>query len=353
MAANKIALATMVRMLRLFCAHIFVALLFLGGYAGASAATMRFDHIAIIMLENHSDLSIVGNPNAPRITQLALSNGYAAAFYGVTHPSLPNYIALTSGNNWYSNSDLSTQRFSNRNLVDQLEGSGISWKAYMQSLPSAGYTGDFYPADEQHALYVIRHDPFMLYSDVLSSPQRRARVVPFSEFPTDARSGNLPHFIWISPDVCHDMHGMSGPPCPYSDDPQLRRTGDQFVSDAVTMLLRSPTWTGRSVIFIMLDETDYNGDKRYGGWLNARGCCDTPVVPKGFPSYPQGGAYGGGLIPFIVISGVGKKHFVSNIAYNHYSVLRTIESAWRLGFLGMAADSNNVRSLDEFFVTRP
>jgi len=320
--------------------------------APAGAAVPAFDHIAIIMLENHSDLSIVGNPNAPLITRLALDNGYASAYYGVTHPSLPNYIALTSGNNWYSNSDSQTQRFTNRNLVDQLEEAGVSWTAYMQGLPSVGYAGDFYPNNEERALYVIRHDPFMLYTDVASNPRRRAHIVPYSRFASDTRTGHLAKFIWISPDVCHDMHGTSGPPCPYSGDPLLRRTGDRFVADAVRSLLRSPGWTARSAIFIMLDETDYTGNKRYGGWLNARGCCDTPIVQKGFDSYPQGGAYGGGLIPFIVISGIGKKHFVSNVAYNHYSVLRTIESSWHLGYLGMAADSNNVHSLGEFFAPR-
>lgn len=333
-----------------FCALIIAVLAF--SSRPAAAAIPAFDHIAIIMLENHSDLSIVGNPNAPQITKLALDNGYASAYYGVTHPSLPNYIALTSGNNWYSYSDSQTQRFSNRNLIDQLAKAGISWTAYMQGLPSVGYTGNFYPANEERALYVIRHDPFMLYSDVTRNPRRRAHVVPYSQFGSDTKKGHLAKFIWISPDVCHDMHGTSGPPCPYADDPLLRRTGDRFVADAVRSLLRSPAWTARSAIFIMLDETDYSGDKRYGGFLNARGCCDTPVVQKGFKSYPQGGAYGGGLIPFIVISGIGKKHFVSNVEHNHYSVLRTIEESWHLGYLGMAADSNNVRSLDEFFTPR-
>lgn len=124
------------RFARVSSALLLGAFLLLQGGTRAVAAMPRFDHIAIIMLENHSDLSIVGNRNAPQITQLALRNGYASAFYGVTHPSLPNYVALTSGNNWYSNSDLSTHRFSNRNLIDQLEESRISWKAYMQSLPS-------------------------------------------------------------------------------------------------------------------------------------------------------------------------------------------------------------------------
>jgi len=330
-------------------ASAILALLLIAAPANA-AVLPRFDHVVIIMLENHSDLSIVGNRNAPRITRLAFENAYGSAYYGVTHPSLPNYVAITSGNNWYSNSDNPTQRFDHRNIVDQLEQHGISWKAYMQSMPSAGFAGNFYPtADPDSALYVVRHDPFMLFADVASSPARRNRVVPLGQLARDLRAGDLPQYVWISPDICHDMHGMSGPQCPYSDDAALRRAGDEFVGRWVARIVSSRAWTKKSVIFITTDETTYNGNKMTGGWLDANACCDAPVVPKGFKDFPQGGQYGGGLVPMIVISGIGKKRFVSNVVHNHYSVLRTIEESWGLGYLGMAADANQVRSMWEFF----
>jgi len=336
--------------MRIFFAATSAALAIAAAAPAHALTVPRFDHVVIIMLENHSDLSIVGNPNAPKITRLAFDNAYGSAYYGVTHPSLPNYVAMTSGNNWYSNSDDPTQRFDHRNIVDQLEERGMSWKAYMQALPSAGFSGNFYPtADPDAALYVIRHDPFMLYADVAGNPARRRRVVPLERLADDLRTGKLPRFAWISPDICHDMHGMSGPQCPYGNDPALRRAGDEFVAQWVTRIVQSRAWTNRSVIFITTDETTYNGNKLTGGWLNANACCDAPVVAKGFPEFPKGGAYGGGLVPMIVISGIGKKHFVSNVVHSHYSVLRTIEESWGLGYLGMAADANQVRSMWEFF----
>lgn len=313
----------------------------------------KFDHVVIIMLENHGNTSIIGNSNAPQITKLAKTYGYGAEYYGVTHPSLPNYIALTSGNNWYSNSDNPTQRFDHVNIVDQFEAHHISWKAYMQSIPRVGFTGDFAPANPSSALYLIRHDPFMLYRDVRDSAARRSHVLPLSQLGRDLNDGHLPQYAWISPNVCNDMHGMSGSACPYSNDAKLKQMGDRFVADWVHRIMSSKAWTKRSVIFITTDETDYDGaNKATGGWLNAYGCCDSPVVPKDAPFFPSGGMYGGGIIPLIVISGSGKTHFVSHREYNHYSMLRTIEASWRLPFLGMADDNLNVHAMSDFFTNR-
>lgn len=331
----------------------FTAILIAAGAQPAAAKLPGFDHIIIIMLENHGDGSVIGNPSAPGLTELAHRNAYASRYYGVTHPSLPNYLAITSGNTWYSNSDDPTQRFNHTNIVDQFEAHGISWRAYMQGIPSAGFTGDYYPASEKNALYVIRHDPFMLYDDVRDSAARRANVVPIERLTTDLQANRLPRFVWISPDVCHDMHGMSGEACPYSDDAALKRTSDKYVVDLVQQLRSSKSWTQRSLILIMTDETDYDGAmKSTGGWASAQGCCDAPSVPKNAAFFPQGGIYGGGLSPLIVISPIAKKRFVSDVPANHYSVLRTIELAWNLPLLGMAGDSPQVPDLAEFFMTR-
>jgi phospholipase C len=332
------------------CLLALAVVLIFAGAQRAHAAVPHFDHIVIIMLENHGDASVIGNPNAPRLTALARDNGYASHYYGVTHPSLPNYVAITSGDTWYSNSDDPTQRFNHINIVDTLEARHISWTAYMQAIPSVGFSGDFYPADEENALYVIRHDPFMLYDDVRDNAQRRAHVVSMDRLTQDLRAGKLAQFVWVSPDVCHDMHGMSGKACPYSDDAALKRTSDAYVVSLVQEIRSSKAWTKRSVIFIMTDETDYDGSMTStGGWASATGCCDSPVVPKNAAFFPQGGMYGGGPSPLIVISPIAKAHFTSDTPYNHYSVLRTIELSWNLAQLGMTADAPQVPDLSEFF----
>jgi hypothetical protein len=93
---------------------------------------------------------------------------------------------------------------------------------------------------------------------------------------------------------------------------------------------------------IVTDENDYTGNTETGGWENADGCCDSPYVAAGdarvSKSWP-GGTYGGGLIPAIVVSPSGPHHYVDHTAYNHYSLLTTIEDNWHLGHLGHAGDT--------------
>ena len=131
-----------------------------------SSANNRLEHIFVIMLENHSQSSVIDNANAPYITSLAHTYAMASHYYGVTHPSLPNYVAAISGSNWFTNDDQPSNRFDHRNLVDQLEAHHISWGAYMDTLPSVGFTGNQYPANA--ALYVNKHNPFVLFNDILS-----------------------------------------------------------------------------------------------------------------------------------------------------------------------------------------
>ena len=116
----------------------------LGGAAAASSphsANAHLKHVFVIVLENHSQTSVVGDPNAPFITSLAHNYGMADNYYGVTHPSEPNYVAMITGSNQGINDDQPTHHFAVTNLVDQLEASGHSWDAYMESLPSVGFTG--------------------------------------------------------------------------------------------------------------------------------------------------------------------------------------------------------------------
>jgi hypothetical protein len=339
----------------------------------------KLDHVFVIMLENHSQSSVIDNPNAPYITHLAHKYGMAANYYGVTHPSLPNYVAAISGSNWFVQDDQPTNRFDHENLVDQLEAKGLSWAAYMETMPSAGYLGDQYPADA--ALYVNKHNPFVLFDDIRNDPSRLAHIKPYTDLAHDL-AGKAPNFVWISPNQCHDMHGgvytqvapdgSDGTPCPYGsakDDPNdaaLKQKADEFVRGAVETIMSSKAWTGHSVIFVVTDENDFTGDPTTDGWESAAGCCDSPMLQDGYQFHDSHGSpdgntwhctsgaiactYGGGLIPAIVIARHGARHHTSDQPYNHYSLLRTLEENWKLGYLGNAADGVQVQSMDEFFV---
>jgi hypothetical protein len=331
---------------------------------GRGGDQARLDRAFIIVLENHSAHSVIGDPNTPYITSLAQQYGEAANYFGVTHPSEPNYIAMIGGSNWFTNNDNPANRFDHTNLVDELEASHISWGAYMEAMPASDPLTDFWPSSAD-PLYASKHNPFALFTDIRDNPARVAHIKPYTALAGDLNSPRAPRFVFITPDQCNDMHGgvndtISGhpeTPCPFNstnddaNDIRLKHNADAFVKGAVTTIMSSRAWTRHSAIFIVADEGDFTGNAVNGGWDSPAGCCDSPVLPKGDPdisaSWP-GGLYGGALVPAVVVDPSGPRHFVSNTAYNHYSMLRTIEDAWGLPELVFTSDHAQVSTMNEF-----
>jgi len=326
--------------------------------------------IFVIMLENHSQSTVIGDPNTPYITSLASRYGQATNYYGVTHPSQPNYVAAITGQlDINQMNDSAANHFAWPNLVDQLEANGRTWGAYMEAMPSAGYTGATAPGTT--ALYTSKHNPFVHMDDIASSPARLANIKPYTALATDLNSRNAPDFVWISPDQCNDMHGgvyvtVAGQPetpCPYNStvddtyDVQLKHNADAFVHTAVDTIRHSRAWTGNSAIFVLADEADFDGTATTTDlWADVSGCCDSPGygsapgLPNGYilvdnGSHPWSGQFGGGKVPAIVITRNGDEPITDATPYNHYSLLRTIEQVWHLGYLGYAADGANVKSM--------
>ncbi|MEO7287797.1 MAG: alkaline phosphatase family protein, partial [Jatrophihabitantaceae bacterium] len=310
-------------------------------------------------LENHSQSSVIGDANAPYLTGLANSYAMADNYYGVTHPSMPNYVASIAGDNFgiQDDNDQNVVNLDRRNLVDQLESKHVRWGAYMQDLP-ANKLDRFGPVvnGATVSLYAKKHNPFVLFDDVKNNPARMANVKDYSQLGTDLNAKDAPQFVWITPNQCNDMHGgvyVAVPghpetPCAYgstkddANDAALKQKADTFVHTAVDTITHSRSWTKHSAIVIVTDENDFTGNSETGGWESATGCCDSPFVSAGdtrvSATWP-GGTYGGGLIPAIVVSPDGPKHFVDHTAYNHYSLLSTIEDNWNLGYLGHAGDT--------------
>jgi phosphatidylinositol-3-phosphatase len=283
------------------------------------ASRITVPHIFIVMMENKATSQIVGNTaDAPYINSLVRRYGFAANYYGVTHPSLPNYVSTIAGGFLGSQSDSPSQRFSGPTLVNQLEAHHLTWKAYAENLPYPGYGGSSFDG-----LYVLRHDPFLLMRDVLAHPKWRQNVVPASRLTSDLASGGVPNLAYIIPNLCHDMHGVVslGSPCWHD----LVQTGDTYLSALVPRILRSPTWTADSALFIVWDEG-----------TSSNGCCDGPV------------GNGGGQAPAIVIARQGVRGYKSNATYNHYSLLKTVEAVWSLGCLRHTCDKKNVNAMTEF-----
>ena len=293
-----------------------------------------FDHVFIIMMENTGYDTLIGNPNAPFINFAAATTGLASNYYGVAHPSQPNYVAATSGalNGVVDDNDITIDV---PNIVDQLERRRKTWKAYMQS-----YSLCSTPLDHScgNQLYERKHNPFVSFADVQNSSARMANIVDFSQLSTDLASGNVPNYVWISPDQCNDMHGRFESPvvdnCSFTTVQALIATGDAFLSNTVSSIMSSPAWTGNSAIFIAWDESDFTGSG-FQGFGDDTGCCD--AIPT----------KGGGHVVTLVISHSDHSARTSSVSYNHYSLLRTIQDGWQLGCLGFTCDKANVPAMSD------
>ncbi len=293
----------------------------------------NYQHVFVIMMENTGFNSLIGNSNAPWINMAAQTYGLATNYFGVTHPSQPNYIAATSGStNGVANDNDTT--IDVPNIVDQLEAHGKTWKAYMQSLSLCTTKLDHACGNQ---LYERKHNPFVSYADVQSNPARLANIVDFSQFSSDLANKNVPDYIWISPDQCHDMHGRAATPsdpCDFSQVQSLIATGDAFLHSTVSAIMNSSAWTGNSVIFISWDESDFTGSG-FQGFGDDSGCCDS--VP----------GQGGGHVVTLTISHSDHSARTSNVAYNHYSMLATIQGGWKLGCLAFTCDTANVQPMSD------
>ena len=155
--------------------------------AGTPADGTHYGHVFVIMMENTGYRSLIGNPNAPWINRAVATYGVATSYYGVAHPSQPNYIAATSGlTGDHSNAD---QTLDVPNIVDQLESRGKTWKAYMQSYALCG--GNASATVCGNELYVRKHNPFISYANVQRDPTRVAKIVDLHELEADLARGEV------------------------------------------------------------------------------------------------------------------------------------------------------------------
>ncbi len=300
--------------------------------AGGRSDLKNFQHVWVVMMENTGFHALIGNPNAPWINQAAHTYGFATNSYGVTHPSQPNYIANTSGstNGVPNDNDITINV---PNIVDQLSAAGKTWRDYQQSLSLCG--GNKFAHACGNQLYERKHNPFVSYADVASNPTRMASVVDLSQLDSDLASGDVADYNFIAPDQCHDMHGRAATPadpCDFSQIQPLIATGDAFLKNLVGKITASPSWNGNSVIFITWDESDFTGSGPFG-FGDTSGCCDANP--------------GGGHVVTLVISHSDHSARSSNVPYNHYSILSTIEAGWNLGCLANTCDTANVTPMTD------
>jgi hypothetical protein len=323
----------------------------------------RYEHIILIIAENHAYGQIIGNPGAPNLNRLAKTYGSASNFYGEVHPSKANYIAMIAGDTFGIHDDdayycksTSNDRYcpslgrikpyvdhtiAARSLVDQLGERGMTWRGYYETLPAPGSKLVYFPdpnnpvAGEPDELYAAKHNAFINFRAVQDDPALAEKVVGFDRLFADLASGQFPNYAHIVPNQCNEMHGLPQGPnvpadCVFDNDAGRLARGDKVIGDLVAKIEASAVWSAPGNVAVVITWDEDNDPPQKTG---TQGCCGyDPHSPANF---------GGGHIPTIVITNHGPRGVTDDTPHNHYSLLRTTEAAFGITeYLGHANDAD-------------
>jgi phosphatidylinositol-3-phosphatase len=273
------------------------------GPCGTAATAPTYQHVIWIWMENHSLGDIIGNTSqAPYLNSLATSCGLATDYHVTTHPSLPNYLAATSG---IAQGSLPATTYLDCNVsvicdmtVGSIFGQGESWKAYQESMPSNCYKSN-------SGEYAVRHNPAVYYTSLSGCA---SKDVPYTQLATDLADNALPAFSFITPNLIDDMH-----------DGTIAQ-GDAWLASHLPAILNSKDYqSGTTAVFITWDEGS--------GGYPIEDCDDTTVTDTSC------------IVPTIVISPSTKAGTKSGSFFDHYSLLATTEQLLGLPKLASASSA--------------
>jgi phospholipase C len=254
-----------------------------------------YAHVIWIVLENHGLNQIVGSSSAPYLTSLARSCGLATNYSAVTHPSLPNYVALTSGDTQGVGDDAPPTDHP-LDAVSLFEQAG-SAKSYEESMP-------WNCALTSSGAYAVKHNPEAYYTRIRSDCVKRdvpMGTTSHGAFHTALKNDTLPRFSFVTPNLCNDMHDCSV------------ATGDAWLKRWIPRITASKSYqAGRTALFVTWDENDGSSGNR---------------------------------VAAIVASPFTRSGTKSSTAFNHYSLLRTTEQLLGIStHLGHAASAASMRA---------
>jgi acid phosphatase len=275
---------------------LLLALVVFVACATVFAAVPSSNPVVVVVLENHSYSSVIGNASMPYLNCLANKYALATQYYANTHPSIGNYFELTTGR-VVTNNDNFTGTITTDNIVRHFLTKGVTWKSYAEGLPSTGYTGG------NTGSYVKRHNPFAYFSDVANSSQK-ANLVPFSHFAGDLANHRLPDFSFVVPNICDDAHNCS------------LATADSWLKSHLAPLIASSDFQKSGLLVITFDE-----------------------------SVTSDTTHGGGRIATIIVSPKVKRGLKSTTLFQHQNTLKLVMKALGLTtFPGSAATANDMGS---------
>jgi phosphatidylinositol-3-phosphatase len=335
-------------------ALILGALLAVPAVAGA-ASQPPIKHVFVIVLENKDYASSFGpGAQSVQLPALASQGVLLSQYYGTAHNSLPNYIAMVSGQgpNPVTQSDCQIyQEFlpgiigsdgqalglgcvypaSVKTVADQLDSAGLTWGGYMEDMASpcqhpALNSPDSTQSATAASQYAARHNPFVYFHSIIDSPTCAAHDVPLTELPAALTSEQTtPNLTFITPDLCSDGHDAT---CANASQRGGYGGIDDFLSTWVPRIQASPAYQDDGALIITFDESE----------SGAEGCCveDAPNTPN---AGGQTAGPGGGRTGTVVLSKYVAPGTTTATPYNHYSLLRTIEDLLGVSPLGYAARS--------------
>jgi hypothetical protein len=320
----------------------------------ATAAPPPIKHVWIVVLENKDFADTFGpDTEAPYLArELTKSGQLLTNYYGTSHFSLGNYLTMVSGQAANPLTQADCPQFvdifpgvpspdgqvlgvgcvfprSIKTVANQLEDKGLSWRGYMEDMgtpcrhPAIGAADDTQLARPSEQ-YATRHNPFVYFHSIIDSPTCAKNVVPLERLLSDVKSAaTTPNYAFITPDLCNDGHdascadgGLGGLPA-----------ADQFLRRWVPVILGSPGFASSGMLIVTWDEANVDVD-------SSTACCGEPIGPN--TPLPGILGLGGGRTGSVVISPFVRPGSVSNVEYNHYGLLRTVEDIFALGHLGYA-----------------
>jgi len=261
---------------------------FIAAPSALASSQPGITHVVVVWLENREGSAVTAS-SMPHLFGLATTYGRADRYYGVTHPSLPNYLAFWSGSP-QGVADDATHDLGGASLSSQMSAAGLSWRIYAQDYPSstgchmASTYGGGIDGPGVAGTYARKHVPAMSFTSVSGTTQCR-NIQPLAAFDPGVS------LAFVVPNLCNDMHDCS------------MATGDTFLKAFLPKVLHAPDWA-HTLLVVSFDEGTSN-------------------------------THGGGRV-FTMIARQGLSRVASSTVHDHYGLLRTIESIFGLPCLGAA-----------------
>lgn len=330
----------------------------------AGAEPSRVGHVFLVVLENKDYAkTFAADSLAPYLArELPALGALLPEYYGIGHVSLGNYIAMISGQGLNLATQTDCLLYTNfigtppnaaldgqalgvgcvypatvPNITDQLAAAGLSWRGYMEDMGNTPEREaatcahpDINTVDRTQSAtaednYATRHNPFMYFHSVIDDQAAcDQHVLPLTALDADLQSvARTPNYSFITPDLCSDGHDS---PCE-NGEPGGLESIDDFLRVLVPKILASEAYRKDGLLIITFDESD-------GPQSDSSACCGAGATPNAL--LPGITGLGGGRVGAVILSPFVKPGTTSTAAYNHYSMLRSVQELFGLPYLGYA-----------------